>query len=62
MMLCQFRDMMLYDAILGKELIMRVTFEIVCTCICIQNTNAHEMLGDSHKYLTFVSTFVLSHL
>ena len=36
-------------------LFMSVTFEIVQTCISIQNTNAHEMLGDSHKYFTFVS-------
>ena len=34
---------------------MPLTFEIVCTCVSIQNTNAHEVLGDSYKYFTFVS-------
>ena len=36
-------------------LIMPITFEIVHICISIQNTHAHEVLGDSHKYFTFVS-------
>ena len=29
------------------------TFEIVHTYVCVQSTNAHEMLSDSLKYLTF---------
>ena len=32
-----------------------ITFEIIHTCVSIQNTNAHEFLSDSHKYFTFVS-------
>ena len=31
------------------------TVEIVHTCVCIQNTNVHEVLSDSLKYYTFVS-------
>ena len=34
---------------------MQLTFEIVQTCVSIQNTNDHEVLNDSHKYFTFVS-------
>ena len=34
---------------------MPITFEVVHTCISIQNTNAHAVLDDSHKYFTFVS-------
>ena len=34
---------------------------IVHTFISIQNTNAHEVLSDSHKYFTFVSHIFSSH-
>ena len=37
------------------SLLMLLTFAIVHICVSIQNINAHEMLGDSHKYFTFVS-------
>ena len=30
-------------------------FEIVYTCVSIQNTNTDEVLGDSHKYFIFLS-------
>ena len=34
---------------------MAITFEIVHTCVSVQNTNGYEVLSDSHKYFTFVS-------
>ena len=34
---------------------MPISFEIVHTCVSVQNTYAHEVLCDSHKYFTFVS-------
>ena len=34
-------------------LIIPITFEIVHTCVSLQNTNGHEVLSDSHKYYTF---------
>ena len=37
---------------------MPLTFEIVHTCVYIQNTNDHEELSDSHKYFTFVSQYL----
>ena len=36
-------------------LFMPVTLEIVHISVSIQNTNIHEVLGDSHKYFTFAS-------
>ena len=37
-------------------------FEIIHTCASIQNTNAYEVLSDSHKYFHLAAIFVLSHL
>ena len=37
------------------SLFMSITFEVVQTCVSIQNTVAHEWLSDSNKYFTFVS-------
>ena len=34
---------------------MPITFEIIHTCVSIQNNIAYEVLSDSHKYFTFVS-------
>ena len=36
---------------------MQTTFEIVHTCVPIQNTTAHEVTSVSHKYFTSVRHF-----
>ena len=36
-------------------LFMPIAFEIVCSCVSIQNTNAYEILSYSHKFFTFSS-------
>ena len=33
---------------------MQIIFEIVCTFVHVQNINVHEVLGDGHKYFTYV--------
>ena len=33
---------------------MAVPFEVVHTCVSVQVANAHEVLCDSHSYVTFV--------
>ena len=37
---------------------LHITFEIGHACVPIQNTNAHEMLSDNHKYSTSSFTFI----
>ena len=37
------------------SLFMPMTFEILHTCISIQNTNDHEVLDDGYKYFGLVS-------
>ena len=38
---------------------MPTTFEIVHTCVWIQNTNVHHVLSDSHKYFMLGINFSL---
>ena len=45
----------LFASHISFSLFMPITFEIVHTCVSKQNTNAHEVLSDSHKYFTFES-------
>ena len=45
----------LFGRHISCSLFMPIPFEIVNKCIFIQNTNVHKVLGDSHKYFTFIS-------
>ena len=44
------------------SLSMPLTFEIMHTCISIQNTNVNEVLIDNHKFLPLLAISVPSHL
>ena len=44
------------------SLFMPVTFEIIFTCVSLQNTNAYLVLSASYKYSHLEALFVVSHL
>ena len=41
---------------------MPINFNIIHTCVSINNTNAYKVLSDSHKYFYLQAIFVLSYL
>ena len=45
----------MFDRHISFSLFMPISFDIVNTYVYIQNTNAHEVWGDSLKYFKFVS-------
>ena len=45
----------LFGRHISLSVFMPMISEILHTSVCIQNTYAHQVLSDSHKYFTFVS-------
>ena len=43
-------------------LFMPINFNIIHTCVSIQNTNAYKVLNESQQYFHLAAIFVLSHL
>ena len=41
---------------------MPIPFEIIGTCVSIQNINVHEVLSDSHKYFKLASYIFFIHI